>query len=198
MSADTVPSPDQLVIPERHVSHLTFNVMPDKPVREDLTVHEYRVGYRYGEAHFDREYHSEMKASPSHLIFLSALSHTQKLLYVVLCHEFGFDYDPRGPERFKMWPTKLNIRIPELISQEAGLVQRLWVRGLRQHDRKTYRAQIETRIGSLAIDASVPTFLLEEPARVRSSGPCAPRSPTPGRPQADPRGSSPSDVGEWL
>ena len=153
------------VIPEQHVSHLEFNVMPGKPVSEDLLVSEYRVGDRYAEAHFDREYHSSMKASPSHLIFLSALSHTQKLLYVALCREFGFEYDPSGPERFKMWPTKMAIKIPELIAEEKGLVQKLWIKRIRKHDDRTYRVQIETRIGSLLIEASVPTFLLEEPNR---------------------------------
>jgi len=148
---------------ESHLSHLEFNVMPGRPVEEDLHVREYRVGERYVEAHFDRTYRSAMKASPSHLIFLSALVHTQKMLYLGLCREFGFDYDPDGPERFKMWPTKVECRIPELIAEERGLVQRLWVRELRRFDATTYRATVETRVGSLAIHAVVPTFLLEQP-----------------------------------
>ena len=73
-----------------------------------------------------------MERSPSHLIFLSTLVHTQKLLYLALCREFGFEYDPNGGESFKMWPTKINVRIPELIEEEEGLVQKLWVTDLRQ------------------------------------------------------------------
>ena len=102
------------VIPEQHISELSFNVMPGRPVQERLLIREYRVEDRYAEAHFDREYASSMQNSPSHLIFLSALVHTQKLLYLALCREFGFHYDPDGPERFKIWPTKVEVRIPDV------------------------------------------------------------------------------------
>lgn len=151
------------VFPEHHTSHLEFNVMPGRPVIEDLHVHEYRRGDRYAEAHFDREYRSSMKASPSHLIFLSALVHTQKLLYLALCKEFGFEYDPTGPEKLKMWPTKIECRVPELIDAEKDLVQQLWVREVKKFNARTYRVKIETRIDSLVITAVVPTYLLEDP-----------------------------------
>lgn len=150
------------VFPELHTSHIEFNVMPGRPVAEDLHVREYRRGHRYAEAHFDREYRSSMQASPSHLIFLSALVHTQKLLYLALCDEFGFEYDPTGPEKFKMWPTKVECRIPELIGQEKNLVQQLWVREIKKFDDRTYRVKIETRIDSLVITAVAPTLLLED------------------------------------
>lgn len=162
--AYALPDLDALeVLPERHDSHLEFNVMPGRPVIEDLRVHQYRRGHRYAEAHFHREYRSAMKASPSHLIFLSALVHTQKLLYVALCREFGFEYDPGGAEKLKMWPTKVECRIPELIDQERDLVQQLWVREVKKFNDRTYRVRIETRIDSLVITAVVPTFLLEDP-----------------------------------
>ena len=144
---------------EKHESYLAFNVMPGKPVEETLHVHGYAVGERYAEAHFDRSYSSSMQNSPSHLIFLSALVHTQKMLYLVLCEELGFDYDPHGPERFKMWPTKISVRIPELIEEEQGLVQRLWVRDFTKFNDSTYRARLETRVGSLVIECDCPVFV---------------------------------------
>lgn len=150
------------VFPEQHTSHLEFNVMPGRRVTEDLHVREYRRGHRYAEAHFDREYRSSMQASPSHLIFLSALVHTQKLLYLALCEEFGFAYDPNGAEKFKMWPTKVECRIPELIGEEKDLVQQLWVRDVKKFDARTYRVKLETRIDSLVITSVVPTYLLED------------------------------------
>ena len=154
---------DQLtVFREQHESHLEFNVMAGRPVREELHVHEYRVGSRYAEAHFDREYHSSMSKSPSHLIFLSTLVHTQKLLYVALCREFGFAYEPKGPERFKLWPTKVSVRIPELIPEEENLVQRLWIVGLQQFNPTTYRARLETRVGSLFVTCTCPVFMTSE------------------------------------
>ncbi|MGE3174237.1 MAG: hypothetical protein AB7O97_16535 [Planctomycetota bacterium] len=148
-------------IAEQHTSTLQFNVMPGRPVEERLLVREYRVGHRYAEAHFDREYRSSMRNSPSHLIFLSALTHTQKLLYLALCREFGLPYDPQGPELFKMWPTKVEVRIPELIAVERDLVQELWVREVKQFSPTRYRVVVETRVGSLSIRATIPTFLLE-------------------------------------
>ena len=151
------------VLPEQHTSHLEFNVMPGRPVAEDLRVREYRCAHRYAEALFDRDYRSSMTASPNHLIFLSALVHTQKLLYLALCQEFGFQYDPNGAEKLKMWPTKVECRIPELISQETDMVQKLWVLDVKKFDTRTYRVKIETRIDSLVIVAVVPTFLLEDP-----------------------------------
>jgi len=159
MSALETPQPTHDVYPEQHESHLSFNVMPGKPVSETLHVKRYVAGERYGEAHFDRSYQSSMEKSPSHLIFLSTLVHTQKLLYVVLCREFGFEYDPHGPERLKMWPTKFNIRIPEMIEEETGLVQKLWVTDLKKFNETTYRATLETRVGSLVVEAAGPVFL---------------------------------------
>lgn len=148
------------VLEEQHDCHCSFNVMPGRPVSETLHVREYRTGERYVEAHFDREYQSSMKASPSHLIFLTALVHTQKMLYLALCREFGLDYDPEGEEVLKMWPTKINVKIPTMIAEEEDLVQKLWIRKLRKVDERTYRAVIEVRIGTLQIHSTVPTFLL--------------------------------------
>ncbi|MCR9243732.1 MAG: hypothetical protein NXI31_01785 [bacterium] len=158
--SDTAITPQLTTIPERHTSSLRFNVMPGKPVEEDLEVREYRVGHRYAEAHFDRSYRSSMKASPSHLIFLSVQVHTQKVLYLLLCREFGLDYDPNGPELLKMWPTKLTVAIPELIGDERDLVQKVWIRKVRKIRDKAYKVSIETRVGSLKVEAEVPTFLL--------------------------------------
>ena len=147
------------VIKEQHESHLEFNVMPGKSVREDLLVHEYRVGHRYAEAHFDRRYSSSMAKSPSHLIFLSVQVHTQKLLYVALCHEFGLPYAPNAPELFKMWPTKVEVRIPTLIADEDGLVQKLWIRDVKPVRDGVYKIYVETRVGTLQLSAEVPTFM---------------------------------------
>lgn len=147
-------------IREEHESHLSFNVMPGRPVEERLFVREYRVGERYAEALFDREYHSSMLNSPSHLIFLSVLIHTQKLAYLALCEELGLPYDPDATEKIKLWPTRMEIRIPELIDEEEDLVQQLWINELKQFDERTYRVVLETRVGSLHVKATVPTFLV--------------------------------------
>ena len=78
-----------------------------------------------------------------------------------LNREFGLDYDPEGPELFKMWPTKVNVRIPELIAEENGLVQKLWITDIKKFNETTYRVTAETRIGSLVVESVCPVFLNE-------------------------------------
>ncbi|MEM7192787.1 MAG: hypothetical protein AAF405_07985, partial [Pseudomonadota bacterium] len=101
-----------IVVPEAVDNEMTFNVMPERPVKEVLHIREYRLGDHYAEAHFDRSYHSSMLKSPSHLIFLSAVAHLQKIVYVYACHHLGLEYDPHGPEKLKIWPTTVNIEMP--------------------------------------------------------------------------------------
>jgi len=108
-------------IKEKTFNQLIFNVMPDRPVEEILKIKEYRIWDRCIEARFDREYHSSMDKSPSHLIFLSSLVHLQKMLYVYFCHEFGLPYDPFGPEIIKIWPTKVSVNMPKMITETEDL-----------------------------------------------------------------------------
>lgn len=139
----------------------SFNVMNGRPVTETLHVQGYEVTARRVVARFDRDYRSSMRNSPDHLVFLTALAHTQKMLYLALCAQFGFEYDPDGPEKLKMWPTKVEVSMPKLCDRVQDVVQVLDVQQLRQIDDKTYRARIETRVGdALCIRASVPVFLI--------------------------------------
>jgi len=150
------------ILPERHDSNCRFNVMPDRPVEETLKVREYRCGPGYVEAHFDREYRSSMASSPSHLIFLTALAHTQKMLYLALCREFSLPYDPKGAELFKMWPTKIEVKIPTLLAQEKDCVQQLWLRSVKKLPNGARRAVIDVRVDTMTIKAVVPIFMLDE------------------------------------
>ena len=68
--------------------------MPERPVRETLHIKRYRIGERCITAEFDRSYVNSILKSPSHLIFLSALVHSLKLMYVYACHTLGLKYDP--------------------------------------------------------------------------------------------------------
>lgn len=154
-------APPLEIYPEAHDCRCSFNVMPDRPVEETLKVREYRCGPGYVEAHFDREYRSAMKASPSHLIFLTALAHTQKMLYLALCREFALPYDPEGPELLKMWPTKIDVKIPKLIAEEKDLVQKLWLRSVKKLPNGARRAVVDVRVDSMQIHAVVPIFMLE-------------------------------------
>lgn len=138
---------------------LQFNVMPNRPVAETLFVREYRIWHRYIEATFDRNYSSAMARSPSHLVFTTALTHTQKMLYAYACHEFGVPYDPHGPELFKFWPTKVDVRIPKMIREETDLVHRLHITELKEFNEAKFKFVIESRVNDLlTINAQVPFF----------------------------------------
>ena len=65
---------------ERHDCCLEFNVMAGRPVTEVLHFRSYEVNQDYARGVFDRTYTSAMKASPSHLVFLTALVHLQKMM----------------------------------------------------------------------------------------------------------------------
>jgi hypothetical protein len=140
-----------------------FNVMPDRSVREELRIREFRVGPTWIEAEFDRTYTSSMLHSPSHLTFVSALIQMQKVTYVYSCHRFGFDPDVRAPESLKIWPTKLAVLMRTLVTEEHHLVHRMDFTDFRRIEDNKYLAIATSRIGALSIDGSAIIMLLREP-----------------------------------
>jgi hypothetical protein len=143
--------------------HVLFNVMPDRSVKEELRITEFRIGPTWIEAEFDRTYHSSMLNSPSHLTFVSALIQMQKVTYVYSCHRFGFDLDVRQPEVLKVWPTSLSIGMRDLVTDETRLIHRMDFAGYRKIENRKYLATAISRIGVLQIDGSAMITLLREP-----------------------------------
>jgi hypothetical protein len=161
LSAYDRPAAGRLAsLPERHDCRLEFNVMAGRPVAETLHIKRYDVSGDYVRAVFDRSYHSSMLASPSHLIFLTALVHLQKMLYMALAHRWGLDYQADGPELLKIWPTSIEVKIPELVVEEHDLVQEAWVREVREVRNGRHRFVVETRIASTMMVVSGVTFPL--------------------------------------
>ena len=81
-----------VIISDKSIQKIGFNVMADRKVEELLYIKEYRVWDNAIETIFDREYYTEMDASPDHLIFLSALVNLQKMVYVYMHHYLGIEY----------------------------------------------------------------------------------------------------------
>jgi hypothetical protein len=102
---------------------LSFNVLPNRSVEEVFYNTSYRATENQVVATFDRTYRSEMEASPSHVIFLSALIQFQKLCYLHVCHRFGWPYDAGEPERAKVWPTDVTCSMPAMVTSEENIHQ---------------------------------------------------------------------------
>ncbi len=161
MTAIPIQQDAPQIIRDRSTCAIQFNVMPGLPVEETFHVKEYRVSDRYVEAQFDRSYRSAMASSPDHLVFLTALTHMQKLTYLAVCRELGYEYDPDGPEHLKIWPTKLDIRIPKLYSRSKDVVQSFTLFELKKFNETTYRAVGESRVDdALCIKASAPVVIV--------------------------------------
>lgn len=149
------------IVRENSILRCEFNVMPHKPVAESLFIKEYRVWPWYVEGIFDREYASSMLNSPQHLVFLTALAHTQKLAYVWAAHHFGFGYETGAPEKVKFWWNRVNIKLPKLITTEVGCVQTFEVTRFRRLSDKKYSLHFEMRVESgLFVEGSTPVFVI--------------------------------------
>ncbi|MFQ6673820.1 MAG: hypothetical protein ACE5GH_03410, partial [Fidelibacterota bacterium] len=131
------------------------------PVEETRFLKEYRIWHRYIEAIFDREYHSSMRKSPDHLMFLTALVHLQKMFYAYICYEFDLDYEPLKPEVVKIWPTVLNISMPKLITKNRDIVHRLQVTDVFQRNEKSYTISAVSSIdNTLSIAGEAAVYLI--------------------------------------
>lgn len=123
-----------------------FNVMPNKFVKEELNIKTYKISTNKIEAIFDREYHSDMRKSPSHLIFLSVLIHSQKMFYIYLCHHFNIPYQSNGEERLKIWPTWMEVNLPKLITNEKDIKQTVTLDSLTMLKPKQYQADTHVQV----------------------------------------------------
>ena len=156
-----VPENFEQVIMEDSINDLSFNVMPEKNVREKLSIKEYRCAQGYIEVEFSREYYTDMLNSPSHLIFLSVLIQWQKLVYVYFCYHKNIEYSADDDERFKIWPTNINIRLPELVTDQENLVQRFWIDGIKQLPNGNLFVKGETQVGAIKMSGDTVVLPIE-------------------------------------
>lgn len=139
-----------LTLPARDSCNLQFNVMPNRDVRETLSVTQYRV-HRDGsviEADFAREYSSQMEKSPDHLIFLSALIQTQKLAYILVCYRLGLDIDVDSGESVKIWPTRFDMNMPRLVRNKKP-TQRVEITEMRELSTSAFQISIRSDVDSI-------------------------------------------------
>lgn len=135
---------------------LRFNVMPDRYVEERLNVSEYQLSKNSVVAKFSRIYMSEMKRSPDHLVMLTFQAQSQKLLYVLLCHHFDVPYDSTGMERFKIWPVKISVNLPELVTQRDNLEQNLVIDSMNQSSENPGKFEVvaSSNVGPMRMTAT--------------------------------------------
>lgn len=140
---------------------IVFNVMPNRPVREQLKMREFRIGATWIEAEFDRSYHSSMLNSPSHLTFIAALIQMQKIVYVYSCHKLRLDPDVEKSETLKIWPTSASLTMKDLVREEKSIVHRIDFHAFRKVESKKYFTRLTSIVGIMEIDVSGIIILLE-------------------------------------
>ncbi len=148
-------------IAETTTNKLIFNVMPEMHVEENLYIKEYRVGEMSIDAVFNRSYKSTMIKSPSHLIFLSALVHMQKMLYVYMCHRLELKYDSYSQEILKVWPTGLEIKMPKLVTKCEDIVHHMDIIEVKEVREKVYFVKADSNIEDVIdINGTAMVFIL--------------------------------------
>ncbi len=151
-----------VIIIENTKNNCKFNVMPDKYVEETLFVKEYKLFQDKIEAVFDREYYSDMEKSPNHLVFLTFLVHTQKMLYIYLMYLFNKEYSPFAKEKIKIWATKIDIDLPKLVTNEKNVTQTLRLLSLIETKPKQYITEFTSFVeGRLCLRAKCNIYDIE-------------------------------------
>lgn len=161
-------SQEPIVIKEDTTNFCRFNVMPGKFVEETLFIKEYRIQGNSIEAIYDRQYHSDMARSPDHLIYLTFISHAQKMLYIYLCQHFGFTYEPYGAEKLKFWATKVSTELPKLIRETRDVKQTLEVQSLKELKPNQYHVEVIVKANdviSSRVEGMV--YLIEEENKLK-------------------------------
>lgn len=144
-----------------HDARIEFNVMASRVVEETIFPREYRIDGECVEARFDRQYHSAMRNSPDHLIFISALVQLQKIVYIYFCNKLGHNYDPLAPEILKIWPTSIKVELPKMITSSKDIVHRVVLEEVRALGTQRYFARSQSDIeGTLRIDAEAMIYVL--------------------------------------
>ena len=131
------------------VSSLSFNILPNRNVYEQINVKKYILKRRSIEAIFDRDYHSDMLHSPDHLIFLSILIQLQKMIYIYLCYEFNYPFSLEEEEKLKIWPTNINIDMPKMITKRTNISHKIEISSLRKINSQTYFGKCNSSIENI-------------------------------------------------
>ena len=137
------------IISEKSTQNLHFNIMPGKYVDENIEIKEYRVWDNAIETIFNRDYHTEMLDSPSHLTFLSSLINLQKMVYVFMHDYLSLKYDKNGQELLKVWPGNLEIRMPKMILNKENISHLMVVKSIAKISKNKYKVCASTSINDI-------------------------------------------------
>lgn len=141
--------------------NVLFNILPNKDVKETIYVKKYILSKRKIKAVFDRVYTNKMIKSPDHLVFLTSLVHLQKMIYIYLSYEFGLSLSLNKEEHMKIWPTKINVELPKLITKKDDINQVIKIESLRKTGDKSYFGTCTSSIeGKTLISADAVIYML--------------------------------------
>ena len=137
------------IIQENSSQNIRFNIMPDRYVDEKIDVKEYRIWDNAIEVLFNRDYRTDMINSPNHLTFLSSLLNLQKMVYVFMHDYLSLDYDKNGEELIKVWPAKLDIKMPKMILKKENLRHLMLIKSIQKIKNNRYRVYADTMVGGI-------------------------------------------------
>tara|TARA_Y100000588_G_C13877259_1_gene762894 strand:+ start:78 stop:620 length:543 start_codon:yes stop_codon:yes gene_type:complete len=163
--SDNLSYPNEIIVRpttfDESKTDIYFNILPGRHVKESIVVKKYILNKRKIEAVFDRKYFTDMKKSPSHLIFLSSLVHLQKMIYLYMSYELGYPIKVNSEEHMKIWPTKINVDLPKLITKKNNLTQSIKIIDLKKTTPKSYFGQCLSVIeGKTFISADAAIYLI--------------------------------------
>ena len=157
-NANSAPSK---IIKDRGRQSITFNVMPDRDVSENVQVKEYRIWDNAIEAIFDRDYKTDMVNSPDHLTFLSSLVNLQKMVYVFMHEYLSIEYAPCKKESIKVWPGKLFIDMPKMVLESKNISHLMIIKSVQKIKHNRYKVSASTSVdGKMTISGEALIIVL--------------------------------------
>lgn len=102
----------------KSISKTEVQVMPNRSVHEELELEKVLISDKFIRGEFKHRYNSEMARSPKHLTVIGIPVQTQKLFYIWACDYLMLDLDLQGNEKVKIWPTDVNIEIPDRLCDD--------------------------------------------------------------------------------
>jgi len=131
VQAAAMPARDPL---DRRANHepprLRLHVMPGCNADPRVRIRERRVRDRHVEVHFEYCDTALCGSIPGHVVYLAVLTHFEDVIHAWACHALGRDGARLAPERIHVWPSIVDVSMPQVSSASGALVQEVHIEEL--------------------------------------------------------------------